>query len=138
MPSGHHARPVSRLSICASVVSGNCSGYSALASHHRPINRFTDGGKSTQPNGNRGDRYTRPFWTALTDAQTGSVFTAAANAGSMVIMTSGFHASTCSTETVAMPPRRSPATLWAPRNSIVSTLIDPPRPVSKPRGPRPW
>ena len=41
----------------------------------------------------------------------------------------------CSIETLARPPRVPPATLRA-RSSIVSTLIEPPSPVSSPRGPR--
>src|SRR5262245_36018800 len=53
----------------------------------------------------------------------------------MVMITSGFHKSTCSMETLASPPRVPPATFCA-RSSIVSTLIEPPSPVSSPRGPR--
>jgi hypothetical protein len=53
----------------------------------------------------------------------------------MVTITSGFHSSTCSIETVDSPPRVVPATFCA-NSSIVSTLIEPPRPVSRPRGPR--
>src|SRR5262249_24663799 len=43
----------------------------------------------------------------------------------MVMMTSGFHSSTCSIETLARPPRVPPATFCA-MSSIVSTLIEPP------------
>src|SRR6186997_3138338 len=73
----------------------------------QPHSRFTDGGKSTQPNGIFGDRCTRPARTAATCDQTGSLRTFAAKSRSMVTMTSGFHSSTCSTETMARPPFRS-------------------------------
>ena len=85
--------------------SGNSSGYRIFASHRRPISRLTQGGKSTQPNGSLGERCTRPSRTALTGAQAGSLRTLAAKSWSMVMMTSGFHSSTCSIETLASPPR---------------------------------
>ena len=87
--------------------------------------RFTEGGKSTQPKGSRGDRCTRLSRTAGTVAQSGSLAHGGRSRGSMVTMTSGAQASTCSRETLARPPRSPPATLRAPRNSMVSTLIEP-------------
>jgi len=54
---------------------------------------------------------------------------------SMVMITSGFQSSTCSIDTVARPPRVPPATFCA-SISMVSTLMEPPSPVSSPRGPR--
>src|SRR6516162_10300683 len=100
-----------------------------------PINRFTAGGKSTQPNGSFGERCTRCARTAATGAQAGSLETFAAKSWSMVMITSGSHNSTCSIETLASPLGVPPATFCA-TNSIVSTLIEPPSPVSSPRGPR--
>ena len=64
---------------------------------------MTDGGKSTQPNGSLGDRCTRPRLHRRDRAHTGSPRTFAAKSRSMVTITSGFHSSTCSTETVGEP-----------------------------------
>src|SRR5262249_24716967 len=114
--------------VSARKFSGNKSGYRIFASHHRPINRFTVGGKSTQPNGSFGERCTRRARTAATGAQAGSFETFAAKSWSMVMITSGFHNSTCSMETLASPPRVPPAT-FCTTSSIVSTLIEPPRPA---------
>ena len=52
-------------------------GEYALSSQE--VNRFTPGGKPTQPNGILGDRCTRLSRTALTEAQEGSLRTDAAN-----------------------------------------------------------
>ena len=53
-------------------------------------------------------------------------------------MVSGAQASTCSIETLAMPPRALPrsATLMPPARSMISVLIEPVSPVSSPFGSR--
>src|SRR4030095_7491259 len=63
---------------------------------------------------------------------------AAKKSESMVMTTSGFQASSCSGDTVTIPPgpMRSAAILRALIRSRLSTLIEPLRPVWSPRGPR--
>jgi hypothetical protein len=53
---------------------------------------------------------------------------------SQVTIVSGAQAITCSIETLAMPPRKAPraATLMPPARSMISVLIDPVSPVSRP------